>query len=142
MAKKKTSLEQKIDALTTIVEKGFAAVAGNITDIKRDMATKEQVIAVHTQVNSIERQLRETRNELRLGNLEDKVFGASRASSFPPATITRPTAELLLEVALYWGFTGAPGTTAGTASGLMLKAKNVKGASPGFPHWWTSPNGS
>jgi RNA-directed DNA polymerase len=39
-------------------------------------------------------------------------------------------------------FTGAPGTTAATPSGLMLKARNVKGASPGLPHWCTRPNGS
>jgi hypothetical protein len=38
------------------MEGGFAAVAGDIADIKRDMATKEQVIALHTQVNSIEAQ--------------------------------------------------------------------------------------
>jgi capsule polysaccharide export protein KpsE/RkpR len=72
------SLEQKIDALTSIVEKGFAAVAGDITDIKRDMATKEQLHSLHTQVNSIERQLRETRTEIRLGNLEEEVFGKAR----------------------------------------------------------------
>lgn len=29
-----------------------------IADIKRDMATKDQIIALHTQVNSIETQLR------------------------------------------------------------------------------------
>ena len=29
---------------------------------------------------------------------------------------------------------GAPGITAATPSGLMLKAKNVKGVSLGFPH--------
>ena len=34
------------------------ATKNDIADIKRDMATKEQVIAVHTQVNSIETQLR------------------------------------------------------------------------------------
>ena len=42
----------------------------------------------------------------------------------------------------YLGFAGLPATTAGTPSGLMLKAKNVKGSSPGFPHWCTRPNGS
>jgi hypothetical protein len=40
------------------MEGGFAAVAGDIADIKRDMATKLQVIALHTQVNSIEAQLK------------------------------------------------------------------------------------
>jgi hypothetical protein len=42
------------------------------------MATKEQVVALHTQVNSIERQLRETKTEIRLGDLEEKVFGQPR----------------------------------------------------------------
>jgi hypothetical protein len=82
MAKKKITLEQKIDALTNIVEKGFAAVAGDIADIKRDMSTNDQVIALHTQVNSIERQLRDmnhARLEDRVTTLEEKVFGRSRA---------------------------------------------------------------
>jgi hypothetical protein len=84
MAKKKT-LDHKLDHLTGLVEKGFAAVASDITDIKRDMtdmkrdmATKEQVIALQTQVNSIERQLHETRTEMRLADLEEKVFGEVR----------------------------------------------------------------
>ena len=79
MAKKTT--EQKIDALTTIVEKGFAAVAADIADIKRDMATKEQGIAIQTQVNSIEtdiRSMKQSKLEVRVGDLEEKVFGASR----------------------------------------------------------------
>lgn len=42
------------------------------------LATKEQLYSLQTQVNSIERQLRETRTETRLGDLEEKVFGASR----------------------------------------------------------------
>jgi hypothetical protein len=84
MAKKKT-LDQKIDHLTDLMEKGFAAVASDITDIKRemteirrDLATKDQVIALHTQVNSIERQLRESRTDMRLADLEEKVFGQIR----------------------------------------------------------------
>jgi hypothetical protein len=32
----------------------------------------------HRQVNSIEPQLRDTKTEVRLGNLEDKVFGEAR----------------------------------------------------------------
>jgi len=32
-------------------------------------------------------------------------------------------------------FSGAPGSTAATPSGLMLKARKVKGSLPGFPHW-------
>lgn len=82
MAKKTLSLEDKIDALTTIVEKGFAAVAEDITDIKRDMATKDQIIALHTQVNSIETQLRDmkhTKLQSRVADLEEEVFGAARS---------------------------------------------------------------
>lgn len=76
MAKK--SLEQKIDALTSIVEKGFAAVAEDIGDIREKMATKDQVLALQTQVNSIEQQLRQTKSEVRLADLEEKVFGRAR----------------------------------------------------------------
>jgi hypothetical protein len=82
---KKITLGQKIDALTSIVEKmhacmekGFAAVAEDIGDIKRSMPTKDQLSALQTQVNSIEHQLRETKIEVRLGDLEEKVFGAPR----------------------------------------------------------------
>ncbi len=85
----KETLGKKIDALTTIVEKGFAAVASDIadiksdiTDIKRVMATKDQVVALHTQVNSIESQLRgmnHVKLENRVADLEEKVFGTARA---------------------------------------------------------------
>jgi hypothetical protein len=51
----KETLEQKIDALTSIVEKGFAAVAEDISKL----ATKDQVFSLQTQVNSIETQLRD-----------------------------------------------------------------------------------
>jgi hypothetical protein len=47
---KKITLEQKIDALTGIVEKGFTAIADDIARL----ATKDQVAALHTQVNVIE----------------------------------------------------------------------------------------
>jgi hypothetical protein len=42
----------------------------------------------------------------------------------------------------YWLFAGAPGTTAATPSGLMLKVKNTRGSLPGFPHWCTRVCGS
>jgi hypothetical protein len=37
--------------------------------------------------------------------------------------------------ASYCFFAGAPGSTAATPSGLILKAKNISGSLPGFPHW-------
>ena len=43
------------------------------------LATKEQLAALHTQVNSIERHLRDTKIEVRLADLEEKVFGKVRA---------------------------------------------------------------
>ena len=43
------------------------------------MATKDQVLALQTQANSIERQLRDTKTEIRLADLEEKVFGKARA---------------------------------------------------------------
>jgi hypothetical protein len=81
---KKRSVEDKIDALTTIVEKGFAAVAGDIASINERMdklATKDQVIALHTQVNSIETQLRGMKHvklHSRVADLEEEVFGETR----------------------------------------------------------------
>src|SRR5262249_42177568 len=39
-------------------------------------------------------------------------------------------------------FAGAPGSTAATPSGLMLKAKKINGSSPGLPHWCTRAYGS
>ena len=48
-----------------------------------------------------------------------------RMSAFDP----KRTWELLLD-----HLVGVPGITAATPSGLMLKAKNVRGVSLGFPH--------
>ena len=101
MAKaKKATLEDKIDVLSRIVKKGFAsvdsrfasvesqmekgffAVAEDIADIKRDMATKNHIVALHTQVNSIETQLRDMKYikmESRVADLEEKNFGKIRA---------------------------------------------------------------
>jgi hypothetical protein len=36
--------------------------------------------------------------------------------------------------AVSYCFAGAPGSTATTPSGLMLKARNINGSLPGFPH--------
>ena len=72
-------LDTKINTLDARMERGFAAVAEDIGDIREKMAIKDQVTALHTQVNSIERQLRETKIEVRLGDLEEKVFGEARA---------------------------------------------------------------
>ena len=85
MATKKVTLETldaRFTKLEHLIERGFAATANDIVDVKRDMATKDQVIALHTQVNSIERQLRDMKHvkiEDRVADLEEKVFGKVRA---------------------------------------------------------------
>ncbi len=95
MKSAKPTLENKIDKLTKLVEtiaedvvgidarmeKGFGAVAEDVARIDARMdglATKDQVYALQTQVNSIEQQLRDTKTEVRLGKLEEKVFGSPR----------------------------------------------------------------
>ena len=98
MAKKKASLEGKVDALITIVENGFAAVAGDIADIKDRMATKDDIAALqktldehtdtladHTRrLGNIENDVKTDLDkrlqlEVRVANVEKKVSGASRA---------------------------------------------------------------
>ena len=73
---KKTTLDEISEMLAHVVK--HMATKDDLADMRREMATKEQIIALHGQVNSIERQLRETKTEVRLGALEDKVFGAPR----------------------------------------------------------------
>ena len=73
--------DKKFDALDARMEKGFAAIAEDIGDIRENMATKDQVFALQTQVNSIETQLRDIKHvklHARVADLEDKVFGAAR----------------------------------------------------------------
>jgi hypothetical protein len=64
------------------MERNFAAVAGDTADIKRDMAAKGQIIALHMQVNSIETQLRAMKHKrlaTRVVDLEDEVFATGRS---------------------------------------------------------------
>ncbi len=86
----KETLEQKIDKLTAIVEKGFGAIAEDITDIKGDITVikgdiiyiKEDLFGLHSQVNSIEtdiRGMKHSKLEFRVADLEEKVFGKVRA---------------------------------------------------------------
>lgn len=54
------------------------ATKDDIAQVRNYMATKDQVLALQTQVNSIEQQLPDTKTQIRLGNLEEKVFGEAR----------------------------------------------------------------
>jgi hypothetical protein len=75
----KRSIEDKIDTLSKLVE----AIAEDVTGIDErldSLATKEQMIALHTQVNSIETELRDmkhTKLHARVADLEENVFGAA-----------------------------------------------------------------
>ena len=53
-------LERKIDKLTELIEKGFAAVANDITDLKTEL--KGDIARVQEQVNSIEAELKPGRS--------------------------------------------------------------------------------
>jgi hypothetical protein len=89
MAKKKTTLE----TLAAQMAEGFAKQGKEIRDLsesvsfvvkhmatKEDTATKDQIIALHTQTNAIETELRtmkHTKLHARVADLEEKVFGAA-----------------------------------------------------------------
>ena len=80
MAKKITldTFAAQLSKMDARIERGFGAVAEDIAKL----ATKNQVIALHTQVNSIETQLRDmkhTKLHARVADLEEKVFGGARA---------------------------------------------------------------
>src|SRR3954447_26672226 len=71
---KETTLNEIGEMLAHVVK--HMATKDDIADVRKEMATKDQILGLQTQVNSIEQQLRETRIEVRLGGLEEKVFCA------------------------------------------------------------------
>jgi hypothetical protein len=73
--KKKSTLNELGSMLEHVVN--HMATKDDITDLRTEL--KGDIAALQTQVNSIERQLRETKTEVRLSNLEEKVFGTTRA---------------------------------------------------------------
>jgi hypothetical protein len=78
---KKTTLNEIGDMLRHVVtiigrmEETMTAKE-DIADLRREL--KGDIAGVHTQVTSMDRQLRETRTEIRLSDLEEKVFGEPR----------------------------------------------------------------
>jgi hypothetical protein len=76
MMAKKRSVENKIDKLTKLVETIAEDVVG-IDERLASLATRDQ-----TQVNAVETDIRSIKNaklETRVADLEDKVFGETRA---------------------------------------------------------------
>lgn len=67
--KKSDSVDKKFDKLTDIVERGFGAVAEDISSL----ATKEDLITLGIQVSSIENELRDIKKRLfRIVDMTDK----------------------------------------------------------------------
>ena len=82
MEKGFASVEAKLEKTDARMERGFGAVADDIADIKHHMATKDQIVTLHTQVNAIETQLRSmqhTKLQSRVADVEEELFGKSRA---------------------------------------------------------------
>jgi len=74
--KKLDKMDVKFNKLAELVERGFGAVADDISHIKENMATKEHVIALGMQGSSIERELRDVKRTLfRIADKTDKHDG-------------------------------------------------------------------
>jgi hypothetical protein len=76
---KKITLNEVGEMLAHVVK--HMASKDDIAELRKEMATKDQVIALHTQVNAIETQLRgmnHVKLQSRVADLEEKVFGAAR----------------------------------------------------------------
>jgi len=71
---KKITLNELGDMLAHVVK--HMATKDDIADLKIEI--KGDIARVQEQVNSIEAQLRDTNIEIRLAELEEKVFGAPR----------------------------------------------------------------
>ena len=71
-------IDGRFEKIEILMGRGFSAVAEDVLKL----ATKEDVLAVHGQVNSIESQLRGMKHvklESRIADVEEKVFGKVRA---------------------------------------------------------------
>ena len=78
---KKTTLD---DIAKMLVQHGKEVhdLADTVAHVVKHMATKDQIVSLHTQVNSLETQVRGMKHvklEGRVADLEDKVFGKVRA---------------------------------------------------------------
>lgn len=69
MAKKTT-----LDDIAELIEKGFASVASDISEIRRSQRER----CPRPRPSELEAELKYGRYETRLGKLEDKVFGEAR----------------------------------------------------------------
>ena len=78
---KKTTLDDIAKMLTQHGNE-IHDLTDTVAHVVKNMATKDQIVALHTQVNSIETQVRGMKHvklEGRVADLEEKVFGTVRA---------------------------------------------------------------
>ena len=78
---KKTTLDD-IAKMLVQHRKEIHDLTDTAAHVVKHMATKDQIVSLHTQVNSIELQVRGMKHvklEGRVADLEDKVFGKVRA---------------------------------------------------------------
>ena len=74
----KKSDSQKLDTIIAMLGDIVDVFGKRFDKLEERMGTKDQLTALHTQVNSVETEFKHGRYETRLGNLEDKVFGEAR----------------------------------------------------------------
>src|SRR5262245_12021347 len=70
-----TKMDARIERGFENTDRKFAALADDVADIRRDMATKDQLFALETQV----RGMQHTKLQSRVADLEEEVFGKARA---------------------------------------------------------------
>jgi hypothetical protein len=79
-AKQGTEIKDLTESVAHVVE--HMATKEDAAEIRRTMATKEQLIALHGQVNAIETNIRDMKHvklHARVADLEEKIFGEARA---------------------------------------------------------------
>jgi hypothetical protein len=77
---KEITLKEVGEMLEHVVK--HMATKDDIAEIRNDMARKDQIVSLHTQLSSIETQLRamkHTKLESSVLDLEEEVFGETRA---------------------------------------------------------------
>ena len=77
---KKTTLNE-LGAMVELIIKNMAT-KDDIAEVRKEMATKDQLFALQTQVNSIESDIRDMKHfklEFRVADLEEKVFGKAHS---------------------------------------------------------------